>query len=118
MSKKWKMRAGFTLIELAIVLVVIGLVVGGILTGRSLIAAAQVQNELKQMHDIEVQMATFMSKYGCPPGDCPNATVFLGSTHNGYNYFQRQRGRLYQDQRVELWHGRLHFRASGRNRGG
>jgi prepilin-type N-terminal cleavage/methylation domain-containing protein len=63
--------SGFTLIEMSIVLVVIGLVVGGILTGQSLIAAAGVRAQIAQIENFNTAANTFFEKYGYLPGDIP-----------------------------------------------
>jgi prepilin-type N-terminal cleavage/methylation domain-containing protein len=62
---------GFTLIELSIVLVIIGLIVGGVLVGRDLIAAAGVRATLTQIEKINQASNTFRVKYGSLPGDIP-----------------------------------------------
>ena len=62
---------GFTLIELSIVLVVIGLVVGGILVGRDLISAATVRSQISQIEEFEAATKSFQLKYGYMPGDMP-----------------------------------------------
>lgn len=64
-------HSGFTLIELSIVLVVIGFIVGGILTGQSLIRAAAIQATLTQLNRFNAAAATFRAKYGYLPGDIP-----------------------------------------------
>ncbi|HEU5046336.1 MAG TPA: prepilin-type N-terminal cleavage/methylation domain-containing protein [Rickettsiales bacterium] len=64
-------RQGFTLIELSIVLVVIGLIVGGILTGRDLIEAASVRAQMAQLDKYNTAVHTFQAKYGYIPGDIP-----------------------------------------------
>ena len=74
---------GFTLIEMSIVLVIIGLIVGGILTGVTMVNSATAQSQIKQIQDLQVQITTFKTKYDCLPGDCPNATGFLGTTYSG-----------------------------------
>jgi len=73
-------RVGFTLVEVSIVLVIIGLVFGGVLVGRDLIFSAQVRSQISQIEEIETQINTFKSKYNCLPGDCINATDFFGTT--------------------------------------
>jgi prepilin-type N-terminal cleavage/methylation domain-containing protein len=56
-------RAGFTLIELAIVLVIIGLIVGGILVGQDLINAAAVRAQVSQIEKYQTAVHTFQTKY-------------------------------------------------------
>lgn len=62
----------FTLIELSIVLVIIGLVVGAILTGQTLIASAAVQNQIGQIQAYQSATNTFKLKYAYLPGDIPS----------------------------------------------
>ena len=72
-------RLGFTLIELSIVLVIIGLVIGGVLVGQQLIHAAQIRQQAAQFESINAAVNTFRTKYNCLPGDCPDATKFFGA---------------------------------------
>src|ERR1035437_4035806 len=69
-------RAGFTLIEMSIVLVIIGLIVGAVLAGQSLILQAQMRATMKQIESYKTAVATFRDKYSCLPGDCATATSF------------------------------------------
>ena len=71
---KPSMRAGFTLIEMSIVLVIIGLVVGGVLVGQDLIRAAYVRAQISQIEKFNTAVNTFYGKYGALPGDL-NAQV-------------------------------------------
>lgn len=66
-------KHGFTLIELSIVLVIIGLIVGGIMVGRDLIAAAAVRAQVSQIETYKTAANTFRTKYGYLPGDIPAA---------------------------------------------
>ncbi|MEJ0009746.1 MAG: prepilin-type N-terminal cleavage/methylation domain-containing protein [Alphaproteobacteria bacterium] len=72
------MRHGFTLVELAIVLVIIGLLVGGVLTGADLIKSAQLYAINQGKEDIVAATMTFQNKYGRLPGDWMHATDTFG----------------------------------------
>ncbi len=67
--------AGFTLIELSIVLVIIGLIVGGVLLGQDLIRAAEVRATISQIEKFNLAVNTFRGKYGALPGDMPPVTA-------------------------------------------
>lgn len=62
-------QAGFTLIELSIVLVIIGLIVGGVLVGQDLIKAAEIRATIAQYEKYNAAMNTFRTKYNGMPGD-------------------------------------------------
>ena len=68
-SKKLVGQAGFTLIELSIVLVIIGLIVGGVLTGQDLIRAAEIRATVGQYEKYNAAVNTFRTKYNGIPGD-------------------------------------------------
>lgn len=78
---------GFTLVELAIVMIIIGLLIGGILKGQELIANARVTSQVSQVKGIDAAMTTFRDQYNSLPGDIanpngrlPNCTVAICST--------------------------------------
>ncbi|MEJ0011000.1 MAG: prepilin-type N-terminal cleavage/methylation domain-containing protein [Alphaproteobacteria bacterium] len=71
-------RRAFTLVELAIVLVIIGLLVGGVLTGADLIKSAQLYSINQGKEDIVAATMTFRDKYGRLPGDWMHATDTFG----------------------------------------
>ncbi len=64
-------RRGFTLIELSIVLVIIGLIAGGVLVGRDLIEAATIRAQVTQIEKYNAAVNTFRTKYNYLPGDIP-----------------------------------------------
>lgn len=72
-------RFGFTLIEISIVLVIIGLIVGGVLVGKDLIRAAELRSVDSQLSEFKAAVNTFKMKYNCLPGDCGSATDFFGT---------------------------------------
>ncbi len=76
-------RTGFTLIELAIVMVIIGLVVGGVMVGKELIRASQFRSAISQVEQIKTAITTFRTKYNCLPGDCTYATDLFGTDSSG-----------------------------------
>ena len=76
-------RSAFTLIELSIVLVIVGLVVGGILGGQSLIQAQRVRTVLTDAKTYAMAMQQFKDKYDYFPGDFPTATNVWGRADGG-----------------------------------
>ena len=74
-----KPRCGFSLVELSIVLVILGLLTGGILAGQSLIRAAELRSITTEYQNYQVAIQTFRGKYLALPGDMKNATRFWGA---------------------------------------
>ena len=64
-----KNQKGFTLVEIAIVLVIIGLLVGGVLKGQAMIQNAKVKRVAKTADEFRAAVMTFYDKYGVYPGD-------------------------------------------------
>lgn len=75
-------RSGFTLVELSIVLVIIGLLVSGILAGKAFIQQAEIRAAVSQLQKFETAYRTFQVKYNCIVGDCINATDFFGANYS------------------------------------
>ena len=73
---------GFTLIEISIVLVIIGLLAGGVLVGKDLMSSAGNRAYVIQLQQYNAAVNTFKLKYTCLPGDCATATDY-GFTNNG-----------------------------------
>jgi prepilin-type N-terminal cleavage/methylation domain-containing protein len=68
---------GFTLIEIAIVLVIIGLLLGGVLKGQELITGARVRNLISQQDGIKAAFFGFQDRYRALPGDYRDATTSI-----------------------------------------
>jgi prepilin-type N-terminal cleavage/methylation domain-containing protein len=71
--------SAFSLVELSIVLVILGLLIGGILSGQSLIRAAELRSVVADYQRYAAAMHTFRDKYFALPGDMTNATAFWNS---------------------------------------
>ena len=66
-------QAGFTLVELAIVMIIIGLLIAGVLKGQELIGNARVTSTVAQIKAIDAATSTFKDTYASLPGDITNA---------------------------------------------
>jgi prepilin-type N-terminal cleavage/methylation domain-containing protein len=66
---------GFTLIELSMVLVIIGLIIGGVLVGQNLISAGAARAQITQVERYNTAVNTFRNKYNGLPGDMSVATA-------------------------------------------
>lgn len=73
----------FSLVELSIVLVILGLLTGGILGGQSLIRAAELRSFSNDLNRYVTANWTFRDKYFAMPGDMNNATAFWGAQDSG-----------------------------------
>ena len=72
-------QAGFTLIELAIVLVIIGLLLGGVLRGQELINSAKVKNMATDFRNTPVYVYAYQDKFRALPGDDAGAVAHVGA---------------------------------------
>jgi prepilin-type N-terminal cleavage/methylation domain-containing protein len=91
-QKHMRAQAGFTLVELAIVMIIIGLLIAGVLKGQALIANAQVTATVAQVKAVDAAVTTFRDTYNALPGDItspgtklPNcaANVLCNTAGNG-----------------------------------
>lgn len=62
-------QTGFTLIELAIVLVIIGLLLGGVLRGQELINSARVKSSIRDFQNVQVFLYGYQDRFRALPGD-------------------------------------------------
>lgn len=89
-----KSHHGFTLVELAVALMVIGLLIGGVLKGLEMISNAKITSAMQQIKSYDTAAITFRDTYGFYPGDiknpgnvipkCTTDTCNLGGDGNGY----------------------------------
>src|SRR5712691_868691 len=77
---------GFTLVEIAIVLVIIGLLLGGILKGQEMITQAKIKNIMSDFSGVSAAYHGYQDRYRAIPGDDPNAnTRWSGATQGNGN---------------------------------
>ncbi|HEY7237725.1 MAG TPA: prepilin-type N-terminal cleavage/methylation domain-containing protein [Burkholderiales bacterium] len=69
-----KSQKGFTLVEIAIVLVIIGLLLGGILKGQEMITQAKIKNVIADITGVSAAMYGYQDRYRALPGDDKGAT--------------------------------------------
>ena len=73
--KRQHQAQGFTLVEIAIVLVIIGLLLGGILKGQEMITQAKIKNSIADFSGISAAYYGYQDRYRAIPGDDPNANT-------------------------------------------
>lgn len=78
-------QSGFTLIEIAIVLVIIGLLLGGVLKGQELINSAKVKNLATDFRNVPVFIYGYQDKYKALPGDDIQASTHLSAASGVVN---------------------------------
>ncbi len=72
-KRKNSTEAGFTLVEIAIVLVIIGLLLGGVLKGQEMITQAKIKNIINDFNGVTVAVTSYQDRYRALPGDDQNA---------------------------------------------
>jgi prepilin-type N-terminal cleavage/methylation domain-containing protein len=72
-----KNQDGFTLVEISIVMVIIGLLIGGTFGGLKLIENMRINKTVQDLKGIESAALTFKDTYGRLPGDMPNTAARL-----------------------------------------
>ena len=75
--RKSTTQKGFTLVELAIVMTIIGLLIGGILKGQELMQNARATATIARVRAFESAVTTFRDTYSAVPGDMANASQRL-----------------------------------------
>jgi len=72
-------QQGFTLVEIGVVLVIIGLLLGAVLKGQELIASARVSNLVQNMNGYKAAINGFQDRYRMMPGDSSTAATKVGN---------------------------------------
>lgn len=73
-------QSGFTLVELSIVIVIIGLIVAGVTAGKSLVSAANLRTIVGEINETTLAINAFKLQYNYLPGDLPNAYSYWGAS--------------------------------------
>ena len=76
-AKTKKTLQAFSLVELAIALVIIGLLIGAVLKGQELLASARLKTVITQLNQYRLATNTFMDRYGALPGDYDKASSYI-----------------------------------------
>ncbi len=76
-------RAGFTMIEMSVVLMIIALIIGGVMVGQEMAHSAEINSLVSDVNRIKTGISTFQFKYDALPGDMINATDYWPATANG-----------------------------------
>lgn len=115
-------RSGFTLVELSLVLVIIGLIIGGILGGQSLIRAGQLRAVTTETQKYQTAIVNFREQFRAIPGDfnkatdywtslggdgsnaaCQNLAATGQATCNGNGNGQIDNSAVTNDERLRAW---------------
>ena len=88
-----KKRSAFSLIELSIVLIIIGLLIAGVTGGASLIKSSELRSVMGEARGYSVAVNAFYTQYNALPGDF-NSTLAYGTAGNGDNYIKYYDGTL------------------------
>jgi prepilin-type N-terminal cleavage/methylation domain-containing protein len=73
-------QSGFTLVEIAIVLVIVGLLIGGVLKGREMITNAKIKRIENDFAGVSAAIYAYQDRYGSLPGDDPGASARFPGT--------------------------------------
>jgi prepilin-type N-terminal cleavage/methylation domain-containing protein len=76
-------QQGFTLVEIAIVLVIIGLLLGGILKGQEMITQAKIKNAITDFSGVSAAYFGYQDRYRATPGDDNQATRWGAAVISG-----------------------------------
>ena len=83
LKKHSLLQAGFSLVELSVVLLIIALLVAGIVAGKDIIRDSELKSMITQVNQVKTATNAFKLLYNRLPGDMENATDYWPDTHNG-----------------------------------
>lgn len=96
----------FSLIEISIVLIIIGLITTAVFKGQDLIESARIQSSIEELNQIKLSTLTYRDQYGQWPGNDSRAQQYFGnSVTNGDG-----RGLIHGSETTQAWH---HLKAAG-----
>ena len=114
-------QAGFTLVEIAIVLVIIGLLLGGILKGQEMITQARIKNVINDFNGVTAAYFSYVDRYRQVPGDDVGALTrwttqvpaLVAGAADGNGQLDKPAGTTYNttnagdEPRLFWWHMRI-----------
>ncbi len=105
-SKRHSKKSAFTLIELSIVLIIIGLLVAGVTGGASLIRSAQLRSVMSEARGFNVAVNAFVVQYDELPGDygTPIGSSDFGDADGQINYVDTQTALISVGEGINAWH--------------
>lgn len=80
-----KNQRGFTLVEIAIVLVIIGLLLGGVLKGQEMVTNAKIRRVADDFNNVSAAVLSYQDRYAQLPGDDNQANTHVGGTNGNGN---------------------------------
>ncbi|MET0154990.1 MAG: prepilin-type N-terminal cleavage/methylation domain-containing protein [Rickettsiales bacterium] len=98
MTPQARATQGFSLVELAIVMVIVGLLAAGVTAGRTLMASAQMRVIIAEAQNFKLQTDNFFSRYDALPGDLKNANDAWTNAESGNG-----NGKIEDDESFQFW---------------
>lgn len=99
----YKSNKGVSLVELAIVVLIIGLVLSMVLTGKTMMRQAGLRGIINEVSSFRQAIQLFKHQYGSIPGDISNATDFWPNTTNGNGNQSYRNGREFFAEGYKAW---------------
>lgn len=76
-------NSAFTMVEMSVVLVIIGLIMGSIFVAQGLLGSSEAKTLVSDVQKLQIAVGNFQGLYKGMPGDIPNATSYWSGTANG-----------------------------------